>query len=286
MSQKDHFKDRIVNIDFIPNSFLKDLTHKNKYTLTLITSGAFSGALNGIPIRIKAPYLLCLTNQDQLLVSQKQNVVAPTIQFDEDFLRTLRISDKHYVKSQNSSIKVGMQLFKRDNVREKSGAYKLTSEVYPKIIEKFFVAGSEVLVQSDRLWVCRIKKNLIVLLSLVDNLIKADNELPLNKALDYIYTNYSQQITLNDLTANSFSNRDTLNRCFREKYGCTAMQYLLLYRLKIAKNLLTHTGISLNEIAYAVGFSYDTYFIKQFKKKFQQTPTEYRRVSRKLAAYQ
>lgn len=55
MSQKDHFKDRIVNIDFIPNSFLKDLTHKNKYTLTLITSGAFSGALNGIPIRIKAP---------------------------------------------------------------------------------------------------------------------------------------------------------------------------------------------------------------------------------------
>ncbi len=34
--------------------------------------------------------------------------------------------------------------------------------------------------------------------------------------------------------------------------------------------------MSLAEIAEAIGFRYDTYFVKQFKSKIGQTPTEYR----------
>ncbi|STY44755.1 transcriptional activator FtrA [Listeria grayi] len=75
-----------------------------------------------------------------------------------------------------------------------------------------------------------------------------------------------------ELTELTNSNRVTLNRKFRERFGCTAMAYLLNYRLKVAADLLTHTGLTVNEIAASTGFGYETYFIKQFsaKKKFLQ----------------
>ncbi len=72
---------------------------------------------------------------------------------------------------------------------------------------------------------------------------------------------------------------------FKELTGYTAMGYLLTYRLKMAESLLTHTDMSLNEIARAAGFEYDTYFIRQFTDKRGMTPTEFRNSSREFVYY-
>jgi transcriptional regulator GlxA family with amidase domain len=71
---------------------------------------------------------------------------------------------------------------------------------------------------------------------------------------------------------------------FQDLCGQTAMGYLLSYRLKVAEDFLTHTGMSLNEIARATGFEYDTYFIKQFTAKRGMSPTTFRNTSRQFAA--
>ncbi|SMC27864.1 Helix-turn-helix domain-containing protein [Clostridium acidisoli DSM 12555] len=73
---------------------------------------------------------------------------------------------------------------------------------------------------------------------------------------------------------------------FQDLYGCTAIGYLLSYRLNVADSLLTHTGMNLNEIARATGFEYDTYFIKQFTAKRGMTPTEFRNSSRRFGNFQ
>lgn len=285
MGQKDHYKERIVNIDFFTNNLLQELPYPNVYSLVLLTSGTFYGVMNGIPLQCKAPCLLCLNDQDQLIITKEKNVTASTICFDVDFLRTLRISDQKHLMSTKSSIKNGMTLFER-NLPFTKGFHVLTKEVYPKILDCFLIAGSEILIQSDKFWVCRIKEKLITLLMMVFEMEKGNELTPLNKALNYIHTNYSEKITLLDLIKESNLNRDSLNKEFKKSYKCTAMQYLLLYRIKIAKNFLTHTGLSLNEIAYATGFSYDTYFIKQFEKIEHQSPTAFRKLSRKIASYQ
>lgn len=44
---------------------------------------------------------------------------------------------------------------------------------------------------------------------------------------------------------------------------CTAMRYLFPYPLKVTENLLTHTGMSLNEFACAAGFEYDNSLLKK-----------------------
>ena len=102
---------------------------------------------------------------------------------------------------------------------------------------------------------------------MLEDLNRHSEQSPVDLVLEYIHTHYSDKIILEDLTKCAYLNRVSLNKMFQERCGCTAMGYLLLHRLKVAGNLLTHTDMTLNEIARATGFEYDTYFIKQFTAK-------------------
>ena len=88
-------------------------------------------------------------------------------------------------------------------------------------------------------------------------------------------------ITLEMLCRQTHTNRTTLNRNFKERTGQTVIAYLLNYRLRVATELLAHTGLTIDEIARASGFIYDTYLIRQFTAKTGQTPTEYRQEARR-----
>ena len=122
------------------------------------------------------------------------------------------------------------------------------------------------------------------MLGLIESLDSENGQSPVDTVLEYIHTNYANKITLGDLTQCAHLNRVSLNEMFHKRCNCTAMSYLLSYRLKVAEELLTHTGMSLNEIARSTGFEYDTYFIKQFTTKQGMTPTSFRNASRKLAS--
>ena len=56
--------------------------------------------------------------------------------------------------------------------------------------------------------------------------------------------------------------------------------YLLDYRLRVATELLAHTGLTIDEIASATGFMYGTYLIRQYMAKTGKSPTEYRQEAR------
>ncbi|MBV7271413.1 helix-turn-helix transcriptional regulator [Clostridium sp. PL3] len=213
MSQVDRHKNRIVYIEFIADESFSNLPYKERFTIIFVTSGSMNLQLNDYPIKVVAPSILCLSMEDTIQVSEKQNISA----------------------------------------------------------------------QSDSLWVCRIKKYLIQILGLLEEINHHIEQSPVGLVLEYMYTNYSDKISLEDLTRCAHLNRVSLNKMFQDLCGCTAMGYLLSYRLKVAENLLTHTGMSLNEIARAAGFEYDTYFIKQFTVKRGMTPTEFRNTSREFA---
>ena len=53
-------------------------------------------------------------------------------------------------------------------------------------------------------------------------------------------------------------------------------QYVIQYRLKLAKRLLELTKKSINEIAEETGFTDASYFTKTFRETFAMTPKEYR----------
>lgn len=282
MPQYDRHKNRTLEIEFIAAETFNELPYPSRYTLTFLTAGSINGILNERPFKVTAPGILCLSQDDRLQVFDKQQISAQSFCFSPDFFNTIRISEDQDYVSTSLRIQTGLSLFVRDNMH--SGIPLVTEKAYPQLFEWFFVVGTEVYAQSDSLWVCRIKKYLIQILELLENLDRQNEQSPVDLGLEYIYTNYFNKISLKDLTDCVHLNRVSLNKLFQERCGYTAMGYLLIYRLKVAGDLLTHTNMSLDDIARSTGFEYDTYFIRQFTAKRGMSPTEYRNTTRKHAA--
>ncbi|OME90787.1 MULTISPECIES: helix-turn-helix domain-containing protein [Paenibacillus] len=284
MPQIDRHKNRTVNIEFAAAEDFDMLPYPERLTLILITSGSMSGTLNERPISISSPGVLCLTEDDDMKVMEKQNVAAQSFRFHPEFLNTITLSETQGYFPTAPRIQTGLSLFQRDD--RYTGVPRVTEKAYPLLFEWFFILGTEVQAQSDERWVCRIKKYLIQILGLLEDLNRNSEQSPVDLVLEYIHTNYPKKISLEDLTSCAHLNRVTLNKMFQERCGNTAIGYLLSYRLKVACELLTHTGMKLDEIARDTGFEYDTYFIKQFTAKKGISPTKYRNITRKFATAQ
>lgn len=282
MPQLDRHKKRVVNIEFVPVEEFRLFPYPERYTLTYITSGSLKGRLNGRPIAVDAPAIFCLTGEDRLQVTDASDLCAQSFCFHDDFLKSNKLSDSPF--SAASRIRIGLSLFQRNGKHD--GIPRVTGKAYPLLFEWFFILGTEVQAQSDALWACRIKKYLIQIMGLLEELSRTHEHSPVEAVLDYIHTHYARKITLQDLTNCAHLNRMTLNKLFQERCGKTAMGYLLSYRVKMASEMLTHTDMSLNEIAQATGYEYDTYLIKHFTAKMGMSPTTYRISSRQYSEVQ
>ena len=64
---------------------------------------------------------------------------------------------------------------------------------------------------------------------------------------------------------------------FKNTMGTSFIDYLNEYRLTMASRLLISSDSSVLDIAAEVGFDNLSYFNRSFKKRFQQTPREYRK---------
>lgn len=97
------------------------------------------------------------------------------------------------------------------------------------------------------------------------------------RAIDYIYENYSKNISVTDIAEYLGIDRTYLYRLFKEEYNMSPQKYLLNFRLKTAMNKLEGGNMSIAEIAYSCGFNDASAFCHQFKKVYKDTPLNYRR---------
>ena len=68
-----------------------------------------------------------------------------------------------------------------------------------------------------------------------------------------------------------------LNSVIKSKTGKTVNEWIVTRTLSTAKSLLKNTTLSAKEIAYRLGFSEPTHFIRFFKQHQQTTPISYRK---------
>lgn len=95
--------------------------------------------------------------------------------------------------------------------------------------------------------------------------------------LAFIQENYSEKLTLEDIADSAaVSTRECL-RCFRDSIHQSPMEYLIEYRVQMAKKLLETTGLSITDIALSCGFNSNSYFTKIFHRSCGKTPNAYRK---------
>lgn len=96
--------------------------------------------------------------------------------------------------------------------------------------------------------------------------------------LSYIHNNYASiTLTNNDIASNFNYHPNHLSSIIKQETGKSLHQYLIYYRLQVAKNYLLTTQYDISEIAWRCGFGSQAYFIKQFRENVGVTPKTYRK---------
>jgi AraC-like DNA-binding protein len=102
-----------------------------------------------------------------------------------------------------------------------------------------------------------------------------------SRAFSFIADNYTQPVSLTDLTDTAGMSKSSLTRAFRKSAGLTPIEYVISYRIRQSCRLLQYTDKNVTEIAFASGFSDSNYFTRKFHDLMELTPLEFRRQSRK-----
>ncbi|GAA0068645.1 AraC family transcriptional regulator [Clostridium sardiniense] len=99
--------------------------------------------------------------------------------------------------------------------------------------------------------------------------------LQFKKVLSIIENEYSNPISLEDLSRAAGMTPKYFCRFFHEMTNKTPIEYLNYYRIESASEQLITTDLPVTEIAFNCGFNDVSYFIKTFKKYKNVTPKQY-----------
>jgi two-component system response regulator YesN len=98
----------------------------------------------------------------------------------------------------------------------------------------------------------------------------------LHPVVEYLENNFTQSISVQDLSKRFSFNPSYISQLFRRELGMTFTEHLTDLRCQYACTLLLTTTLTLGEIAEKVGYNDYFYFIRVFKKTMGKTPSQYR----------
>ncbi|MGN1002891.1 MAG: helix-turn-helix domain-containing protein [Oscillospiraceae bacterium] len=96
------------------------------------------------------------------------------------------------------------------------------------------------------------------------------------KTIDYISSNYSEKLSIADISRALYVSSTHLSQVFKNAVGVSLGQYLISYRIEQAKKILEKTDLMIYSVAEMVGFSDFRHFSKTFRKCVGVSPTQYR----------
>ena len=137
-------------------------------------------------------------------------------------------------------------------------AYGYELEVKGKLIGLYSRIISEKLVEKDSIQKLTSNNNLL-------------------SAITHIHNNFSNKLYARDLAGLTGYSVPYFEKFFKKHVGMTPSEYIMMYRLNFAGELLKETNKSITEIAHECGFNNVSFFIREFKKDYSVTPNKYRR---------
>jgi AraC-like DNA-binding protein len=103
----------------------------------------------------------------------------------------------------------------------------------------------------------------------------------IHRSLEFLHTNYSENVTVQQLASMLGLDRKYFSALFKEAVGVPPQLYLLNYRMNCAGELLKSGAYTVGEVAHSVGYPDLALFSKMFKKTKGVSPSTFARQFRR-----
>lgn len=94
--------------------------------------------------------------------------------------------------------------------------------------------------------------------------------------INIIHRRYSEQLKISDIAKEVFLSTGYCNLLFKKETGMTIFDFLMEYRIEIAKKMLRDGNQKVAYVAEKVGYQNKSYFCFLFKRSTGMTPAEYK----------
>ena len=103
-----------------------------------------------------------------------------------------------------------------------------------------------------------------------------ENFKKIKKAKDIIIENMTNPPSLVELSEEINLSLKKLKEGFKKIYGKPVYQFLIEYKMELAKKLLSDNDYNVNEVSLKLGYSTASHFITAFKNKYGLTPKSFK----------
>ncbi len=182
--------------------------------------------------------------------------------------------DSHFFKAQLSDYSINY-----DNIIE-YGYYEPSSGLIP-LLKKFMIEsgsnlpGSGKILEALSLEICHNLIRSIINISVEQDTIS--DRLEVSRAITFIHTHIDEKITVNQIAQEVNMSASHFSRIFKREIGLSPLAYLLNTRLDRVKKLLVSSNKTITQIALESGFNSSAYLATAFMKKYNMSPSSYKR---------
>ncbi len=283
---------KVAFVECVKNGSFDNINIKGKcFLLIILTKGKLEFKVDGEKITAVAPSFLCFDESENPVLISKSKAHYTCVYFHPKFLN-INMTFELLRSSKYGDIATTHDMFMLKPFIDKAYAIPIAETQVEKIEQSADYMLEELTEQRDWYWSCRGRSyfmEIIIALERMYGLIgyglthqKSDNapiikNPKLRDAVLYIESHYGDSITLSDISANAGINHTTLTALMKEELGCTAIEYLMQYRITIAKKQLSFTDVPIKDISNMVGFKTVQHFNRIFKEITGTTPAEFRK---------
>ena len=112
---------------------------------------------------------------------------------------------------------------------------------------------------------------------LTENMLKPDTSEIVTKAVNFIHSNLSKDLSIKLITQEINVSKSVLYKKFHDRFHCTVGEYINKKRVEMSRELLVTTALSMEEISRQCGFSSASYFTNIFKQHMGITPLKFKK---------
>lgn len=283
---------KIAKIECVRNDRLRNIDIKDKcFLLIILTAGKLEFKVENERLYAATPAFICFDETADPVLISKQKAQYTCIYFHPEFLN-VNMSFELLRKKEYGDLASTHDLFLLKPFTDKAYVIPIAETQLEKIVQAADCLQTELENQRDWYWSCRGRSyfmEIIIALERMYGLIgygvthqKSDNtpiikNAKLRDAVLYIESRFDESITLPDIAKAAGMNHTTLTALMKEELGLTAIEYLMKYRITVAKKQLEFTSVPIKDIANMTGFKTVQHFSRVFKSQIGATPAEFRK---------